>query len=132
LRRARLVGVGQVKDGVTVLDALEWLQNRIRRVAESVGDHPLNLADPNRHASKLGGVVVQLDAVDDPRADTGKLVCRFQSLAAPQDRFLLQVLHELKGDVEKVARTTGGVEHGELAESVEECAMKRNRGVPGF
>src|SRR5204862_37573 len=39
--------VGQVQEGVAVLDVVERLEDRVAPIAEAVADHPLDLADPD-------------------------------------------------------------------------------------
>jgi hypothetical protein len=98
-------------------DALERAQDRIAPVSEAVVEHPLDLADPDRHPGELGGIRVDLDPQDRLRADAGELLGDPEDEGAPPDGLELEVLERLKGDVQEVARATGGIEDADRPEA---------------
>ena len=57
------------QDRVAALDGVQGLQDRVARLREAVASHPLDLADPDRDAGQLGGIWVDLDALDVGRTD---------------------------------------------------------------
>jgi hypothetical protein len=57
----RMGRVRQVQQGVLLTDVVERLEDRVARVAESMREHPLDLADPDRDSRQLGRERVDLD-----------------------------------------------------------------------
>ena len=102
-------------------------QDRVAQVGEAVGQHPLDLADPDDHPGQLGRVGVELDAEHRLRADLRELHRHLQRQRRPQDRLALQVLERLQREVEEVARAAGRVEHAHGAQPLEEGVEDRER-----
>ena len=116
----RLRRVGQVEQGVAVLDVVERLEDRVASVAEAVADHPLDVADPDGHPGQLGGVGVELDAEDGLGADLRELHRRLADERAPLDGLPLEVLERPQrrrsgscpSRTPGRARARGGVDRG--------------------
>ena len=79
-----------------VQQRVEGLQDRVSRFPEAVPPHPLDFADPDRHARQLGRVGVDLDPVDVGRADLWKRSLEVQRLGLELDA-VLEVLECLQG-----------------------------------
>ena len=71
-------GVGHVEECVAVFDLVERAEDRVASIAQAVADHPLDLADPDRHAGELGGVGVEFDAEDGLGPDVRDLLGRLK------------------------------------------------------
>ena len=61
LRPVGLAPIGR-EDRVAALDVIERFQDRVACFGEPVAPHPLDFADPDRHAGELGRIGVDLDA----------------------------------------------------------------------
>jgi len=83
-----------------------------------VVEHPLNLANPERHPRQFGGKGVDLDADDVLRPNRRELAGQAQGLGLGSD-LMLQVFQAQQGEEQEVARPTGGVQHPELLQAVE-------------
>src|SRR3990172_7576813 len=74
----RLRRGGHVEERVAVFDLVERTEDRVPSIAQAVADHPLDLADPDGHAGKLGGVGVEFDAENDLGPDVRNLLGRLK------------------------------------------------------
>jgi hypothetical protein len=110
-----MVRVAAIQHRVPLLDRVERLEDRVAQIGEAVGEHPLNLADPDDDARELGGVGVQLDAEQRLGTDLRELHRDPHRRRRPQDRLALQVLEGEKGQVEEVAGAAGGIEDADGA-----------------
>ena len=106
---------------VAALDGIERFQDGVVGLVESVAAHPLDLADPHRHPGQLGGVGVDLEPLDVGRADGRERARKPHRLGFQLDS-VLQVLERVESEIEKVARTAGGIKHGKAAQIFEEGA----------
>ena len=108
-----------VQQRVVADDIVERLQDRIARGVEAVLAHPLDFADPHRHARQLGRERVDLDAEHVLRADAGKLAAKPQRFALGVDA-MLDVLQRLQAEIEEVAGAAGRIENAELLQALQE------------
>jgi hypothetical protein len=73
LRLVRLTALGDYEHCIATLDVFKRAQDRVAQIGEPVAEHPLDLADPDDDARKLGRVGVRLDSVNGLWPDFGKL-----------------------------------------------------------
>jgi hypothetical protein len=92
-----------------------------------VVEHPLDLADPDRHPSELGGIRVDLNPEDRLRADTRELLSDPEDERAPPDDLKLEVLEGLEGDVQEVAGAAGRIEDPDGPEAIEKRSEESER-----
>ena len=121
-----MLGIAQVEHRVALLDGLQRLEDGVAQVGEAVGDHPLDLADPDDDAGQLGRVGVKLDAEHCLGADLGELHRDVHRQRRPEDGLTLQVLERLQGEVEEVARATCGIEHAHGTQAVQKGVEDRH------
>jgi hypothetical protein len=65
-------------------------------MAETVGEHPLDLADPDSDPRQLGRKRVDLDAEQVLRSNLGELLGDAQDERAPLDGFVFEVFQKLQ------------------------------------
>ena len=88
-------------DRVAALDGVEGLQNWVSRFREAVAPHPLDFADPDRHAGEFGRVRVQLDPLDVGRSDSRKL--SLEAVRFPLKlHAVFEVLERLQCEIEEI------------------------------
>ena len=121
----------QRQNGVAAFDGFQRFQDRIARLGESVAAHPLDVADPDGDARQFRCVGVDLDTLDVGGADRGKGPLQTHRLRF-QLHAVLDVLERVQRQMEKIARTAGGVEHREPPQPFEKDAQKtlRLRALP--
>src|SRR5581483_5233269 len=98
----------RVEQGISVFNRLQRLKNRVLGHVKSMALHPLQLADPDRDAGKLGGVGADLNAFHDLGSDFGLSGLQAQLLGF-EIRLMLQVLQRAERQVEEVAGATGRI-----------------------
>ena len=110
------------EDRVAALDVVERLQDGVARLGESVAPHPLDFADPDRHAGELGRVGVDLDSPDVSRANRREATFKPKRLGLNLYP-MLDVLECVQGDKKEVAGAAGRVEHSEVLQALEEVVQ---------
>ena len=98
----RLPAVGR-QYRVAALDRLQRVEDRLPRARKPVAPHPLDLADPHRHAGQFGRVGVQFDPLHVGWADRGEAALKAQRLSL-QLNLVLHIVEGVEGEVEEVAR----------------------------
>ena len=116
------------KHRVAVLDGIQRSQNRVLRRIEPVAPHPLDFADPHAHPRQFGGIGVQLDPQHAFRPHARKSARQAQRLGI-QIGAMLDVLQRLQRDIQKIARSAGGIEHAEIRQPLDEARMNRRRRI---
>ena len=124
------IGFGPVRfaalrrqDCVPALNGLQRLQDRVLPHGEPIAAHPLNFADPHRHAGQFGGVGIDLYALDVGRADRWKAPLQAQ-LFGLQLHLMLQILQRQQRQIQEVARTAGGVQHPKTAQPFQKLVQQ--------
>jgi hypothetical protein len=119
--------IGQVKHRVAALNVVERAKDRVTQIGKAVAEHPLNLADPDDNAGKLGGVGVEFDPKQRLGPHLGELHRHRKSQRAPKDRFAFQVFESLQSKIKEVPGPTSRVEDANDAKAFEKGVEDRNR-----
>ena len=104
----------------------EGSEDGIGRKSKTVGAYPLEPADPDGHLGEVVGVGVDLDAVELPRTDAGKVGTQTVLARECDGRFALKVFEAEQGDIEEVAGAAGGIENLDLAQPGQKLFSKQN------
>ena len=89
------------------------------RLREAVALHPLDLADPDRHARQIGRVRVELDALGVGPPDLLKRTLEAEGLPL-ELHSTLAVLEGLQRQTEEVPQAAGRIEYRKIAQPAQE------------
>ena len=105
------LGAVRVQQRIPALDGVERARIGLRATSKPLRAHPLDLADPDRHARQLGGVGVDLDALHCSGPTCGNSRGRPSASASRLARCSRSF--SAQREIEEVAGAAGRVEHAE-------------------
>jgi hypothetical protein len=101
---------GDPDDGVHVMDVVNRLEDRGRRLSESIVAEPLDVADPHDHLGQLVSKRVDLDPVELLWADAWERHRHAVHVREGENLFL-KIHQPLQGDVQEIPAPARRIEH---------------------